>query len=213
MIFCVFNMCCCTVLQGIGRKELWIICWQWWWGLAQRKQWADWQCKDEIKKKKPSLLLFSHSYYPLIWKYCFWPLISICVLVYLQISLFFVPPSAFLFSYHPISACQFPCVSGGGGCAGREYELPCRQAVFCLEDCCQHGENGWGETGERWDWQLQPTFIHPSTPPPPPFPLLHAPSTPPLNSTTFLVKNRIQKPKPKVPRGKTDQTCQIPTTG
>lgn len=210
MIFCVFNMCCCTVLQGIGRKELWIICWQWWWGLAQRKQWADWQCKDEIKKK-------SHHY-------CYF-LIHITLLyeniasdhwfpsVYLQISLFFVPPSAFLFSYHPISACQFPCVSGGGGCAGREYELPCRQAVFCLEDCCQHGENGWGETGERWDWQLQPTFIHPSTPPPPPFPLLHAPSTPPLNSTTFLVKNRIQKPKPKVPRGKTDQTCQIPTTG
>lgn len=147
-------------------------------------------------KKKPSPLLFSHSYYPLIRKYCFWPLISICALVNLQISLFFVPPSAFLFSHQPISACQFPCVSGGGGCAGREYELPCRQAVFCLEDCCQHGENGWGETGERWDWQLQPTFIHPSTPPPRPLPLLHAPSTPPLNSTTFLVKNRIQKPKP-----------------
>lgn len=59
MIFCVFNMCCCTVLQGIGRKELWIICWQWWWGLAQRKQWADWQCKDEIKKKAITIVIFS----------------------------------------------------------------------------------------------------------------------------------------------------------
>lgn len=30
----------------------------------------------------------------------------------------------------------------GGGCAGREYELPGRQELFCLEGCCQHSEDG-----------------------------------------------------------------------
>ncbi len=92
-----------------------------------------------------------------------------------------------LLSYSPTSpppACLSPCVcgGGGGGCAGREYELPGRQAVFCLEDCCQHGEDGWGETGERWDWQLQPTFIHPSIHPPTPL----SPSRPHPLSAPFL---------------------------
>lgn len=56
--------------------------------------------------------------------------------------------AAYCFSPLPqksLPAFLSPCVGGGGGgggCAGREYELPGRQAVFCLEDCCQHGEDG-----------------------------------------------------------------------
>lgn len=112
---------------------------------------------------------------------------------------------AFLFSHRSFPACLSSCAGGGGGCAGREYELPGRQAVFCLEDCCQHGEDGWGETGERWDWQLQPAFIHPSIHPPTPpshSPLYHASTKilglfPPerryeeIFATTFTAKNRI----------------------
>lgn len=82
-----------------------------------------------------------------------------------------------------------------GGSAGREYELPGRQAgrpPFCLEGCCQHGEDGWGETGERWDWQLQPTSlsIHPPTPTPrpsaPPPPHIHPSFHPSLTLPYFL---------------------------
>lgn len=47
-----------------------------------------------------------------------------------------------ILSLQSLSACLSPRVDGGGGCAGREYELLGRQVVFCLEDCCQHGEDG-----------------------------------------------------------------------
>lgn len=93
----------------------------------------------------------------------------------LHVALQIAPTLSAVFpvSQQLLPACLSPCGSGaGGGGAGREYELPGRKAdrkegrlvVFCLEECCQHSENGWGETGERWDWQLQPTFIHPSHP-------------------------------------------------
>ena len=106
--------------------------------------------------------------------------------------------SAFLFSHQSLPACLSPCVSagdGGGGCAGREYELPGRKAVFCLEGCCQHGEDGWGETGERWDWQLQPTFIHPFIHPPLPPPPFYVPSVSKrykeIFATIFLPRKRM----------------------
>jgi len=60
-----------------------------------------------------------------------------------------------------LPAWLFRYVGGGSSCAGREYELPGRQTLFCLEDCWQRGEDGWGQTGKKWDWQLQPAFIHP----------------------------------------------------
>lgn len=64
----------------------------------------------------------------------------------LRSGLLFPPPRVFPQQpYHPpanlfLQAC-LPA-GAGGGCAGREYELPGRQELFCLEGCCQHSEDG-----------------------------------------------------------------------
>lgn len=52
---------------------------------------------------------------------------------------------SFFFLWSPSSRFLHVYVGGGGadsGCAGGEYELPGRQALFCLEDCCQHSQDG-----------------------------------------------------------------------
>lgn len=55
----------------------------------------------------------------------------------------FSPPVCFPSSPPASPSLQARLPAGaGGGCAGREYELPGRQALFCLEGCCQHSEDG-----------------------------------------------------------------------